>query len=150
MSANGKRVHRPEPYVCGKDCPPQPGDEVVGEYSRERLMEWRRRGCGRSPSDSTRTAGRRTATGRRARPRWRRSRRVGAGSERRGQAVRRLDSEQFRSAPRTNAGHRGRLYPQRYAVVFLHLDFCMLTTRTIENEYRRNPFDLWDGEDSHS
>jgi len=44
----------------------------------------------------------------------------------------------------------GGLYPKRYAVVFLHLNFCMLTTRTIENEYRRNPFDLWDGEDSHS
>jgi hypothetical protein len=34
--------------------------------------------------------------------------------------------------------------------VFLHLDFCMLTTRTIENEYRRNPFDVWDGEDSQT
>ena len=50
-----------------------------------------------------------------------------------------LDSEQFRSAPRTNAGHRGGLYPQRYAVVFLHLDFCMLTTRTIENEISQEP-----------
>jgi hypothetical protein len=40
---------------------------------------------------------RRTATSRRARPRWRRSRRAGAGSERRGQAGWRLDSE--RTAP---------------------------------------------------
>jgi len=38
MSSNGKRVRRPEPYVCGKDTPPQTGDEVVGEYSRERLI----------------------------------------------------------------------------------------------------------------
>jgi hypothetical protein len=40
---------------------------------------------------------RRTATSRRAKPRWRRSRRAGGGSERRGQAGWRLDSE--RTAP---------------------------------------------------
>ena len=38
MSSNGKRVRRPEPYVNGKDTPFQPGDEVVGEYGRERLI----------------------------------------------------------------------------------------------------------------
>jgi hypothetical protein len=38
MSVNGKRNRRPEPYTSGKDCPQQPGDEVVGEYSRERLL----------------------------------------------------------------------------------------------------------------
>jgi len=38
MPSNGKRrVRRPKPY-CGKDTPPQPGDEVVGEYTRERLI----------------------------------------------------------------------------------------------------------------
>jgi hypothetical protein len=26
MSSNGKRVRKPEPYVCGKDTPQQPGD----------------------------------------------------------------------------------------------------------------------------
>src|SRR5262249_4218306 len=30
---------------------------------------------------------------------------------------------------------------------FLHLRFCMPTTRTIENEYLRNPFDVQDGAD---
>jgi len=39
MSSNGKRVRRPEPYLAGKTTPPQPGDEVVGEYSRERLIK---------------------------------------------------------------------------------------------------------------
>ena len=39
------------------------------------------RGCGRWPSGSTKTARRCTATSRRARPRWRRSRRVGGGSK---------------------------------------------------------------------
>jgi hypothetical protein len=38
MSVNGKRVRRPEPYMCGKDCPPQPGDEAVGGWSREQLI----------------------------------------------------------------------------------------------------------------
>jgi hypothetical protein len=38
MSSNSKRVRKPEPYTSGKDCPVQPGDEVVGEYSRERLL----------------------------------------------------------------------------------------------------------------
>jgi hypothetical protein len=36
--SNGKRNRRPEPYTNGKDCPMQPGDEQVGEYSRERLL----------------------------------------------------------------------------------------------------------------
>jgi len=31
--------------------------------------------------------------------------------------------------------------------VFLHLRFCMLTMRTIENEYLRNPFDVRDSAD---
>ena len=39
--------------------------------------------------------------------------------------------------PRTNALRR----------VFLHLRFCMLTMRTIENEYLRNPFDVRDSAD---
>ena len=39
MSSNGKRVRRPEPYVCGKRTSFQPGDEVVGEYSREHLLK---------------------------------------------------------------------------------------------------------------
>jgi hypothetical protein len=43
MSSTGKRVRKPEPYVCGKDTPPQPGDEVVGEYSRERLIKMHER-----------------------------------------------------------------------------------------------------------
>ena len=30
---------------------------------------------------------------------------------------------------------------------FLHLRFCMFAVRTIENEYRRNPFDMWDDAD---
>jgi hypothetical protein len=38
MSSNGKRVRKPEPYVASKRTPFQPGDEVVGEYSRERLI----------------------------------------------------------------------------------------------------------------
>jgi len=38
MSSNGKRVRRPEPYLAGKSTPPQPGDEQVGEYTRERLI----------------------------------------------------------------------------------------------------------------
>jgi hypothetical protein len=33
-----KRVRRPEPYVCGKDTPPQPGDEQCGAFSRDRLV----------------------------------------------------------------------------------------------------------------
>jgi hypothetical protein len=39
--------------------------------------------------------------------------------------------------PRNNALRR----------VFLHLRFCMLTMRTIENEYLRNPFDVRDSAD---
>ena len=38
MSVNGKRVRKPEPYTCGKDCPVQPGDEAVGGWSREKLI----------------------------------------------------------------------------------------------------------------
>ena len=39
MSSNGKRrVRRPEPYVASKRAANQPDDEVVGEYSRERLI----------------------------------------------------------------------------------------------------------------
>jgi hypothetical protein len=38
MSSNGKRVRRPEPYVCGKATPPQPGDEQIGAYSYEQRM----------------------------------------------------------------------------------------------------------------
>jgi hypothetical protein len=41
-----------------------------------------RRGCGRYPSATTKTARRRTAMSRRARPRWRRSQRPGGGSDR--------------------------------------------------------------------
>jgi hypothetical protein len=43
MSANGKRVRKPEPYLASKRAPFQPGDEVVGEYSRERLIAMDRR-----------------------------------------------------------------------------------------------------------
>src|SRR6516165_1764764 len=51
---------------------------------------------------------------RRARPRWRRSRRAGGGSERRGQAGWRLDSERFRSAPKVpQASMRKHLRCQR-------------------------------------
>jgi len=38
MSANGKRVRKSRPYLNGKGAALQPGDEVVGEYSRERLL----------------------------------------------------------------------------------------------------------------
>jgi hypothetical protein len=38
MSSNGKRVRKPRPYLNGKGAALQPGDEVVGEYSRERLL----------------------------------------------------------------------------------------------------------------
>ena len=38
MSSVAKRNRKPEPYRNGKSTPPQPGDEVVGEYSRERLL----------------------------------------------------------------------------------------------------------------
>src|ERR1700730_18127244 len=55
------------------------------------------------------TLPRRTATSRRARPRWRRSRRAGGGSDRRGQAGWRLDSERFRFVPRTRRPLWGRL-----------------------------------------
>jgi hypothetical protein len=43
MSANGKRVRKPKPYLAGKDAALQPGDEVVGEYSGERLVTMDRR-----------------------------------------------------------------------------------------------------------
>ena len=39
MSSNGKRVRKPEPYLASKRTAFQPGDEVVGEYSRERLIK---------------------------------------------------------------------------------------------------------------
>jgi hypothetical protein len=38
MLSNGKRIRRPEPYVCGKATPPQPGDEQCGAFSRDRLV----------------------------------------------------------------------------------------------------------------
>ena len=38
MSSNGKRVRKPRPYLNGKGAACQPGNEVVGEYSRERLL----------------------------------------------------------------------------------------------------------------
>jgi len=38
MSSASPRNCKPSPYVCGKATPPQPGDEQVGEYSRERLI----------------------------------------------------------------------------------------------------------------
>jgi len=38
MSSNGKRIRRPEPYVCGKDTPSQPGDEQIGAYSYEQRI----------------------------------------------------------------------------------------------------------------
>jgi len=44
MSINGKRrVRRPEPYVCGRDTPPQPGDEQVGAYSYEQRVRMNER-----------------------------------------------------------------------------------------------------------
>jgi len=39
MSSHGKRIRRAEPYVCGKDTPPQPGDEQPGGWSCERLIK---------------------------------------------------------------------------------------------------------------
>ena len=39
MSSNRKRVRKPEPYVASKRATFQPGDEVVGEYTRERLLK---------------------------------------------------------------------------------------------------------------
>jgi hypothetical protein len=39
ISSNGKRIRRPEPYVCGKDTPSQPGDEQSGGWSREHLLK---------------------------------------------------------------------------------------------------------------
>jgi len=47
-------------------------------------------------------------------------------------------------------GFRVESQPERTNVLrraFLHLRLCMLTTRTIENEYRRNLFDVRDGAD---
>ena len=43
MSSNGKGVRKPEPYVASKRAAFQPGDEVVGEYSRERLIRMNHR-----------------------------------------------------------------------------------------------------------
>ena len=39
MPSNGKRNRGRQPYINGKRTPFQPGDEVVGEYSRERLIK---------------------------------------------------------------------------------------------------------------
>jgi len=38
MSSNGKRNRGRQPYMNGKRMPWQPGDEVVGEWPRERLV----------------------------------------------------------------------------------------------------------------
>src|SRR6516164_900851 len=38
MYSNGKRVRKREHYVASTRAAFQPGDEVVGEYSRERLI----------------------------------------------------------------------------------------------------------------
>ena len=37
-TGNGKRNRGREPYRNGKHTPPQPGDEVVGAYSHDRLL----------------------------------------------------------------------------------------------------------------
>jgi len=54
-------------------------DVTAAASSRPPFRSYERRGCGRWPSAITRTGRRRTATRRRARPRWR-SLRVGVGS----------------------------------------------------------------------
>jgi len=38
MSGRSGRIRRKEPYTCGKDCLPLPGDEQVGQYSRQQLI----------------------------------------------------------------------------------------------------------------
>jgi hypothetical protein len=40
MSANGKRVCRPQHYGPRKDAEPQPGDEAVGAFSPEQLVRF--------------------------------------------------------------------------------------------------------------
>jgi hypothetical protein len=54
---------------------------VVGRSSTPTPRLLGRRGCGRSPSGTTRTARRRTAMSQHGRPRWRRSRKVGGASK---------------------------------------------------------------------
>jgi hypothetical protein len=38
MSGSNGRIRRKGPYTCGKDCLPLPGDEQVGQYSRQQLI----------------------------------------------------------------------------------------------------------------
>ena len=38
MSGSNGRIRRKEPYTCGKDCLPLPGDEQVGQHSRQQLI----------------------------------------------------------------------------------------------------------------
>jgi hypothetical protein len=38
MPSASPRHRKPEPYRNGKSSPWEPGDEAVGEYSRERLV----------------------------------------------------------------------------------------------------------------
>jgi hypothetical protein len=47
MSSVAKRNRKPEPYRNGKSTPPQPGDEMVGEYTRERLIRMDEKFCAR-------------------------------------------------------------------------------------------------------
>jgi len=46
-TGNGKRNRGREPYKNGKSTPPQPGDEVVGAYSHDRLLVMDARFCKR-------------------------------------------------------------------------------------------------------
>ena len=46
--SNGKRIRKPEPPLrYSKAAPIQPGDEVVGEYTRERLIRMNEKFCAR-------------------------------------------------------------------------------------------------------
>jgi len=47
MSDSNGRIRRKEPYRNGKHTPPQPGDEMVGEYTRERLIRMDEKFCER-------------------------------------------------------------------------------------------------------
>ena len=38
MSGSNGRIRRKGLYTCGKDCLPLPGDEQVGQYSRQQLI----------------------------------------------------------------------------------------------------------------
>ena len=40
MSANGKRVCRPQHYGPHKDAEPKPGDEAVGAFSHQQLVRF--------------------------------------------------------------------------------------------------------------